>query len=329
MAMICYHASHEQFAPSRLLRLAIAAERAGFSGLQSSDHFHPWSSSQGQSGFSFSWIAAALQATALPCSVVTAPGQRYHPAVTAQAIATLEEMFPGRFSAALGSGEALNESITGQQWPDKQTRNKRLLESARVIDRLLQGERVTFNGLISVRNARLYTLPAKKPLLLGAAVSEETAHWLGSWAEGLLTTADKDHTEVAKKIKAFEDGGGKGRPIYLHYSFSYARKRKDAIDELWDQWKVHTATAGSWSDIGSVEEFDHAAKNTTPEEVLESTAVFTDMVALGDSIRSLEALGAQRIILHNLNRQQEEFIADFEESGISAKNDRHIRSMKT
>src|SRR5688572_33157874 len=155
MTMICYHASHEQFAPSLLLKLAVAAERAGFSGLHSSDHFHPWSSSQGQSGFSFSWIAAALQATSLPCSVITAPGQRYHPAIVAQAIATLEEMFPGRFSIALGSGEALNENITGEKWPAKEDRNKRLKESVDVIRRLLNGEMVSHKGAVIVEHARL------------------------------------------------------------------------------------------------------------------------------------------------------------------------------
>ena len=318
MSMMCYHASHEQFPPSRLLKLACAAEKAGFTGLHSSDHFHPWSARQGESGFSFSWVAAALQATSLPCSMVCAPGQRYHPAVVAQAIATLEEMFPNRFSIALGSGEALNESITGQEWPAKEVRNTRLFESAQVINRLLKGEKVTSYGLVTVKNARLYTLPAKKPPILGAAITEETANWLGAWSDGLLTTADKDNAEVARKIKAFKTGGGKGKPIYLQYSFSYARKRKDAIDELWDQWKVHTATDGRWPEIETVEAFDHAARNTTPEEVLESTAIFTDIAELRDSIRSLEALGAERIILQNLNRQQEEFIADFGKSASEA-----------
>src|SRR5690349_14422670 len=119
MAPICYHASHEQFAPSQLLRLAIAAEDAGFDGVHSSDHFHPWSVRQGQSGFSFSWIAAALQATTLPFSMVCAPGQRYHPAIVAQAISTLAELFPGRINFELGSGEAINEIITGEEWPSK------------------------------------------------------------------------------------------------------------------------------------------------------------------------------------------------------------------
>src|SRR5687767_12848438 len=115
--MIAFHASHEQFAPSRLLKLAQAAEAAGFDAIHSSDHFHPWSVRQGHSGFALSWVAAAMQATTLPCSMVCSPGQRLHPAIVAQAIATIAEMFPSRFSVELGSGEALNEVITGEEWP--------------------------------------------------------------------------------------------------------------------------------------------------------------------------------------------------------------------
>src|SRR5688500_9270313 len=157
MTLICYHASHEQFAPSHLLKLVVAAEQAGFAGIHSSDHFHPWSAKQGQSGFTFSWIGAALQATTLPYSMVCAPGQRYHPAIVAQAIATLDEMFPGRINVELGSGEALNEAITGEPCPDKATRNERLVQSAGIIKRLLQGEKVSFNGHVQVKDAMLYT----------------------------------------------------------------------------------------------------------------------------------------------------------------------------
>ncbi len=97
MATIGYHASHEQFPPSRLLALTRGAEEAGFTAAMCSDHFHPWSERQGHSGFAWSWLGAALQAGRLPFGVVNAPGQRYHPAVIAQAAATLAEMFPGRF----------------------------------------------------------------------------------------------------------------------------------------------------------------------------------------------------------------------------------------
>ena len=108
-----FHCSHEQHSRSRLLGLARFAAEAGFTAAMCSDHFHPWSDRQGQSGFSWSWLGAALQASTMSIGTVCALRQRYHPAVIAQAAATLSEMFPERFWLAVGSGEALNESITG------------------------------------------------------------------------------------------------------------------------------------------------------------------------------------------------------------------------
>ena len=107
------HASHEQIPPADLLAAVIAAERHGFEAAMCSDHFSPWSSRQGESAFAWSWLGAGLQATNLSFGVVNAPGQRYHPAIVAQAIGTLGAMFPGQFWAALGSGKYSNEHITG------------------------------------------------------------------------------------------------------------------------------------------------------------------------------------------------------------------------
>jgi alkanesulfonate monooxygenase SsuD/methylene tetrahydromethanopterin reductase-like flavin-dependent oxidoreductase (luciferase family) len=118
-----FHASHEQLSPSALLAAVHRAEEAGFQTAMCSDHLAPWSERQDHSGHAWVWLGSALATTSLPFGVVTAPGQRYHPVVTAQAIATLGEMFPGRFWAALGSGEAINEHVTGDRWPDKPTRD--------------------------------------------------------------------------------------------------------------------------------------------------------------------------------------------------------------
>src|SRR5215203_2693151 len=126
MPTIGYHASHEQFPPSELLALVQEAERAGFAAAMCSDHLAPWGTAQGNSGFAWAWLGAAMQATALPFGVVNAPGQRYHPAIIAQAAATLAEMFPGRFWVAFGSGQAMNEQVTGERWPPKPERNQRL-----------------------------------------------------------------------------------------------------------------------------------------------------------------------------------------------------------
>src|SRR6187431_3068847 len=175
MSVFGLHCSHEQIPPSALIAAVQRAEEAGFDAAMSSDHFSPWSERQGQSAFAWSWLGAALQATELPFGVVNAPGQRYHPAIIAQAIATLGAMYPSRFWVALGTGEASNEHVTGERWPRKEVRNERLLECVSVIRALLAGEEVSHDGLVTVDRARLWTLPDVTPPLIAAAVSAETA----------------------------------------------------------------------------------------------------------------------------------------------------------
>src|SRR4051812_24398245 len=198
MARIGFHASHEQFPPSELLALVQAAETAGFDCGMSSDHFRPWASAQGHSGLAWSWLGAALQATALPIGVISAPGYRYHPAIIAQGAATLAEMFSGRTWLALGSGQRLNEDITGLRWPEKAERNARLQECAAIIAALLRGETVTHHGRVTVVDAQLYSLPKQPPLLLGAAVTPSSAELVGKWADGLLTVSGKP--EQVRKV---------------------------------------------------------------------------------------------------------------------------------
>src|SRR6266545_16166 len=204
MTIFGYHASHEQLPPSRLLACVQLAEQAGFQAAMCSDHFAPWSAAQGHSGFAWSWLGAALQATGLPLGCVTAPGQRYHPAIVAQAAATLAEMYPGRFWMALGSGEALNEHITGTGWPVKRDRDARLLECVAVIRALLAGETVSHRGLVTVDRARLWSRPASPPPLLGAAVSAETAGRVGGWADGLITV-NQPAERLRRVVDAFRD----------------------------------------------------------------------------------------------------------------------------
>ena len=139
------------------------AEQAGFAAAMSSDHFSPWSERQGESGFAWSFLGAALEATSLPFGVVNAPGQRYHPAIVAQAAASLCQMYPGRLWVALGTGEASNEHITGERWPSKAERNARLRECVDVIRALFAGEVVDHHGRVVVDRARLWTLPPEPP----------------------------------------------------------------------------------------------------------------------------------------------------------------------
>lgn len=310
MALICFHASHEQFSPSHLLRLVQLAEQAGFDAIHASDHFHPWSERQGQSGFTLSWIGAAMQATSVPFSMVCAPGQRLHPAIVAQAVATLAEMFPGRFSIELGSGEAINESITGDAWPAKEQRNERLMESFHVIKKLLAGEEVSFNGHVHVNHAKLYTRPTQQPILLCAAISEQTAAWAGDWADGLLTTAGEVN-DICKKIELFRQNGGNNKPVYLQFAFSYARNNKDASEGAYDQWRSNILPLEQLADYSRVKQFDEAAETTTPEEVKNVIPVYSDMRVLRKQMNEYLQLGIDRLILHNVNRGQETFIEDY------------------
>ena len=310
--MLGYHASHEQFTPADLLRWSVMAENAGFTHLNSSDHFHPWSERQGQSGFAFAWIGAALQATKLPCGVVCAPGQRYHPAIVAQAAATLAQMFPERFWLSLGSGEALNENITGDKWPVKEERNARLKECADVIRKLFSGETVTHYGRVNVQEAKLYTRPLKAPLLIGAALSEVSAEWMGNWADG-MTTIYQPENKLRLIVEAFQRGGGKGKPMYLQMQLSYARNYEEALNGAYEQWRTNVLPSEILDDLWQVKQFDSAAQYVRPEDLKEKMHISSRAEEYIKLIQTSLDMGFEKVILHNVNRQQEHFIDDFGE----------------
>lgn len=308
--MIGYQASHEQFTPSELIRFVQLAEKAGFTSVNSSDHFHPWSKRQGQSGFAFSWLGAAMQATSLPYGVVCSPGQRYHPAIVAQASATLAELFPNRFWISLGSGEALNERITGEKWPIKKERNERLKECVQVMRRLFKGENVTHHGRVMVEEAKLYTLPGVLPPLFGAAVTKETAAWLGSWADGMITV-HREHEELKEVVEAFRKNGGEGKPVHLKVQLSYAHTEEEALNGAYDQWRTNIFESTVLGDMWQVEQFDAMGEYVQPQELYDMVRISSSLQQHMDWIKKDMELGFERIILHNVNRQQELFINDF------------------
>ncbi|MGV3556835.1 TIGR03885 family FMN-dependent LLM class oxidoreductase [Larkinella arboricola] len=310
MLKIGYHASHEQFAPSTLLTYAQLAQQAGFTAGSCSDHFHPWSSTQGESGFAWSWLAAALQATTLPFGVVNAPGQRYHPAIIAQAAATLAEMFPERFWIAVGTGQALNEHITGDRWPSKADRNARLKECVDIIRALWNGETVSHKGLVTVEDAKLYTRPAVKPLLIGAAVTSKTAEWVGGWADGLLTISQPKE-ELQRVIDAFRRGGGEGKPMYLKVQLSYAPTLDEARQGAYEQWRANIFPNNMLTELRLPEQFDAAGQFVNLSEVDKMVRISADPSEHIDWLQQDAEMGFERLMLHNVNRDQQRFIEDF------------------
>ena len=312
MALIGYHCSHEQFAPSELLSLVSLAHRSGFRAAMSSDHFYPWSERQGQSGFAWSWLGAAMQATPLPFGVVNAPGQRYHPAIIAQAAATLAEMFPTRFWIALGTGQLLNEHITADAWIPKTERQARLLECVEVIRKLWSGERVTHNDRVHVSNAKLYTRPDSPPALIGAAVSAETAEWVGSWADGLITVV-KPHDELAKVVDAFQRGGGRGKPMFLQAQTSYASTDEAAKQAAFDQWRPNVLPSTILTELSDPQEFDRAAAALKPDDLQGSIRMSSDLDQHVAWLEQDMALGFDVIFVHQVGRDQKTFLRAFGE----------------
>jgi probable non-F420 flavinoid oxidoreductase len=308
--VIGLHCSHEQIPPSRLLADVREAEAAGFRAAMSSDHFSPWSERQGESGFAWSFLGAALHATELPFGVVNAPGQRYHPAIIAQAAATLCELFPGRLWVALGTGEASNEHVTGEPWPSKAERKARLRECVAVVRALFAGELVDHHGLVRVDRARLWTLPAEPPTLIGAAVSEETARWCGEWADGLVTI-NQPREKLERLLGAFREGGGEGKPVHLQVHLSWAESEEEALRIAHDQWRTNVFGPPLAWDLETVEQFDQAAAYVRPEDMRAAVLVSADLSRHAAWLHEFAELGFEQIHLHHVGQDLGPFIQRF------------------
>jgi G6PDH family F420-dependent oxidoreductase len=269
---IGYFLSCEEYTPQQLIDQAVAAEDAGFDALWISDHFHPWNDSQGQSPFVWSIIGAVAQATSLPVTTaVTCPTVRIHPAIIAQAAATSAVMLDGKFTLGIGSGEALNEHITGQRWPTIELRLAMLEEAVDVMRRLWTGEFVTHHGeYYTVENARIYTLPDQPPPIYVSGFGQKACEVAGRIGDGYITTTpDKD------MIKAFRDAGGKGKPLQAGYKVCWGTDDDEAVAVAHRLW-ANSGLPGELSQVlPSPKHFEQAS-----ELVPESST--RDSIAYGD-----------------------------------------------
>jgi probable non-F420 flavinoid oxidoreductase len=307
---ISYHVSHEQFSPRELLDLVQRAEHAEFDAAFSSDHFNPWAAVQGHSGYAWSWLGAALQATEhLTFSAITVPGGwRYNPAVLAQAIGTLGAMFPERLPwVALGSGQLLNEHVAGSHWPSKQERNARLHQAAQIMKRLLAGETVTYYGGVTVEDAKIWSRPETATRLIGAATSIDTAKWLGGWADGLLTTVDS-LDKARRVIEAFRESGGGGKPVHLKLDLSWAETEEEALHQAHSQWRFNKLGGDVNWEIRTPDQFEAATRHIRREDMRDLMLVSSDPERITDYLLACAELGAESVDLHNVGTNQREFI---------------------
>lgn len=320
MPILGYHASHEQFTPRELVDYVQQAEAAGFQAAMSSDHLAPWGTQQGQSGFAWSWLGAALQATeTIPFGSLAIPiGYRYHPVIVAQAAATLAQMFPNRFQwIAAGSGQPLNEQAVNDRWPSKAKRNELLLAGVEIIRALWAGETVTREGPHQVLEAKLWTRPQTPPKIYGAALSTQTARWIGSWADGLITI-NQPKASLQKIVDAFRAGGGEGKPMALQIHLSWAETEQQAHDNAYAQWRTNIITAPLAERLRTPQQFEAATQTVRPEDMAGHVLISASAQQHVDWIQMYAEMGFEEIFLHNVGRNQRAYIQAFGESVLPA-----------
>lgn len=314
-----YAAMLEQFPPTEILELAALAEANGFTGVMASDHFQPWTPQQGQAGFVWNVLSALGQTTGGDLGTgVTAPTFRWHPALVAQASATLAAMYPGRHWLGLGSGEALNEHVVGRYWPDAPERISRMFEAVDIIKKLFasghSGREVRHEGqYYKLESTRLWTMPEMAPDILVAASGPVTAKRAGRTVDGLITeAAPLDKLEAL--LKRFAEGAREaGRdaaamPKVLRLHMSWAETDEQAASNAIAEWP-NLGLRFSKSDVRSPYELEQMARMVRREDF--TILISADPDEHRAHIQSFADLGFDRIYLHNVGRNQREFLEVF------------------
>jgi G6PDH family F420-dependent oxidoreductase len=314
---IGYAASSEQFDPNDMLTWSQQAEQQGFMGVIVSDHFHPWVPSQGQSPFVWSWMGALGATTKLRFGTgVTPPGFRYHPAVIAQAAATLEVMFPGRFYLGLGAGEALNEHIVGDYWPEAPTRLERLAESIEIIKQLFTGKNIKYRSQhFNVESAKLYTLPSTPPPIYVATSGPIQAKRTGRTCDGIITVGAADE-KLKMLMNRFDEGAKEaGRdpadmPKIIQFKVSLAKTEAEAIEQAIREWP-NGGMSFPKGDIRNPEDFEAMSKLVRPEHYKNRVLTTPDLDEHVKLIQHYVDLGFNEVYVHNVGRNQSEFVETY------------------
>jgi G6PDH family F420-dependent oxidoreductase len=316
-----YAAMLEQFHPTTVVEYSAFAESHGFSGVMAADHYQPWVPQQGQSAFVWNVLTALGERTAGDLGPgVVAPTFRWHPAMVAQASATLSAMYPGRHWLGVGSGEALNEHITGQYWPETAERINRMFEAVEIIQKLfkgsLAGKDVKHNGpFYKLESTRLWTMPQEPPAILVATAGPLTAKRAGRIADGLITVGAPVE-KLQMLMQRFDDGViESGRepadlPKILQLHLSWADTDEEAERNALVEWP-NGGMKFPKADIRSPFEFAQMATLVRLEDFEGRMIISADLEQHRAEIQKYLDLGFDRIYLHNVGRNQREWIEAF------------------
>jgi coenzyme F420-dependent glucose-6-phosphate dehydrogenase len=218
---------------------------------------------------------------------------------------------------AFGTGQFLNEHITGQGWPSKSERQARLEEAVGVIRALWAGETVTHSGSFAVDEAKLYTRPVQPPLIIGAALTNESAAWVGSWADGIITAA-KPPEEQQQFIECFRNSGGAGKPMYLQALHGYAKDEHEARQAAWENWRTNVFGSQMQADLKMPVHFDAAARFVDPDDMDVCVRISANIEQHIEWLHTDFELGFERIYVHNAGQAQQEFLETFGEYIVPA-----------
>jgi G6PDH family F420-dependent oxidoreductase len=304
MPELGYTLSSEEHPPRDLVEFAVQAEQAGFSFAVISDHFHPWVDAQGQSPFVWSVlgaIAASTERLRLGTGV-TCPTIRIHPAIIAQAAATTAALLPSRFFLSVGSGEALNEHITGLHFPPVDIRQEMLTEAVAVIRKLWSGGQVDHHGqYFTVENARIYSLPEQLPPIYVAASGKQAAEMAGKIGDGFVGTGPD-----RELIETFQAQGNKG-PRMAQVTVCYdtdVEAAKKTAHRIWP----NAALKGAFKmELPLPAYFEEAAANVTPEDVAKVITCGADPDAHLAAIDKYIEAGYDMVYIHQVGHDQQSF----------------------
>jgi coenzyme F420-dependent glucose-6-phosphate dehydrogenase len=318
-ARIGYAAMLEQFGPREVVDYSVAAEAAGFSGVMAADHFQPWVPQQGQAAFVWNVMTAIGERTKGDVGPgVTCPSFRMHPAIVAQASATLAAMFPGRHWLGLGSGEALNEHILGEYWPETPERINRMFEAIEVIRKLFgsRGKDVKHEGkYFKLESTRLWTMPDEPPPIFIATAGPVTAKKTGMYADGLITVGAPEEKIGMILDKCREGAREAGRdPSQLRFigqlHLSWAPTDEEALRNAMVEWP-NGGMKFPKQDIKSPLDFEQMAKLVRPEDFEGRMLISSDPEKHRQQIQKFIDLGFDQVYLHNVGRNQTEWIDVF------------------
>lgn len=314
---IGYAAMLEQFHPTDVVRYCARAEAAGFSGVMAADHFQPWVPQQGQAAFVWNVLTAIGEQTSGDLGPgVSCPSFRFHPAIIAQASATLAAMYPDRHWLGLGSGEALNEHIVGGYWPQVPERIAMMFEAIEIISKLFTGKEVKHAGkYFQLHSTRLWTMPAVPPPIYVATAGPITAKKTGVHCDGIITVG-APLEKIGGIFAKFDEGArsvGKDpdtMPKIMQLHLSWAATEEEAWHNALTEWP-NGGMKFPKQDIRSPLDFEQMAKLVRREDFDGRMLISSDPDAHRAEIQRYLDLGIDRLYLHNVGRNQEQWIDVF------------------